>query len=184
MSEDNDGLKAKESAISDLLLKLAGIFAALTVLAGAATTFADSLQPLRDEIIELISSSKESRNPLVNKDSEDIIAVAEVVPAVKSWETVLDISRVAEGYLVEVDKYASVDQSNYKLKVNLDDLTDNSASFRITGENSYIVSSTLSVGEVFSFKYNDEDLRLKVVSIRKPAWYRKKSMYFNIERSK
>jgi len=180
--EDNESLNAKKSTISDLLLKLAGVVAALTVLAGAATTFVGSLQPLRDEIIELVSSSKESRNPLV-KDNEDV-DIVEVVSIVQELETVLDISRVAEGYQIKVDKYASVDPSNYKLQVNLDRLTDNSASFRIMGENSYTVSSTLSVGGEFDFIYNNEELKLKVVSIQKPSWYRKKSMYFKIERYK
>ena len=183
MPEENESLKPQNSKVSHLLLKLAGILVALGVLAGAATTFVGALHPLREEIYELISSSNEHRNPLVANDSEEIDRI-EVAPIVRNWETVLDISRIAEGYQIDVNKYASVDQSNYKIQVKLDNLTDNDASFLITGEDAFLVSSTLSVGEVFDFNYNKEELRLKVVSIRKPAWYRKKAMYFKIERFK
>lgn len=170
----------KETRASNAILKIAGVIAALAVLVGAATNFVDSLKPLRAELIELISSSNESYDPVVKPNS------GETEPSQSSgdWETVLDVSRVAEGYEVGVSKYASTDAGKYKLVVHLDNLTDNSASFRITGEGPFVVSSTLSVGKEFDFQYKGEKMRLVVVSIRKPAWYRRLAMYFKIERYK
>ena len=118
------------------------------------------------------------KNGKTLKNTEDAVKVRQ------EWNTVLDVSWAKKGDKIDVEEYASFDQQLFNLFVNLDDIDKTSASFRITDENSYKISSTLSKGEVFPFEYNNQKLRLKVIDIRAAGFFGGLAMYFTIEKLK
>ena len=169
-----DYFKEKESRDAD-----ASLLASINELSKSHKALDIYTQETRNQLLSFQKTNIKTNNTEQTlKNTEDAVKVRQ------EWNTVLDVSWAKKGDKIDVEEYASFDQQLFNLFVNLDDIDKTSASFRITDENSYKISSTLSKGEVFPFEYNNQKLRLKVIDIRAAGFFGGLAMYFTIEKLK
>ncbi|NQZ23641.1 MAG: hypothetical protein HRT53_16520 [Colwellia sp.] len=143
--------------------------------------FLSQINELSKSYFELAEYAKNTRELLHFHQPEIDIPEPDIIT--EQWNTVLDVSWVKKGYKTDVYKFASYDNNKLKFFVNLDDIDEQSASIRITGQGNYKKSGTLDKNAAFPFEFNGQKLRIKLIDIRSAGYFRGLAMYYTIEKS-